>query len=224
MEYKLGEVLYDNPLASPCDVRDFVLEGSAEVSFPQGAMRLRGLLDPAQGQKANYVFWCPVEFPDNIEIRWRFSPVKEPGLSIVFFAARGRRGEDLFSDTLNKRTGEYELYHSGDINCLHVSYFRRMWETERCFHTSNLRKSHGFHLVAQGADPLPDVADSKGFYDLRLVKKEGYVGFWMENLQLFAWQDSGTETGGILTGGKIGFRQMAPLTADYRSLKVTEIL
>jgi len=224
MDYKRGNVLYENPLAAPSDVRDFVLEGSAEVSFPQQAMRLCGLLDPAQGQKANYVFWCPVEFPDAIEIRWQFSPVQEPGLSILFFAARGRQGEDLFSDALQKRTGEYGLYHSGDINCLHVSYFRRMWETERCFHTSNLRKSHGFHLVAQGADPLPDAADSKGFYDLRIVKKKEYVAFWMEDLQLFSWHDGGTETGGILTGGKIGFRQMAPLVAEYRNLSVTELL
>ncbi len=224
MEYKRGAILYENPLASPHDVRDFVLEGSAAVAFPQGAMRLSSVIDPAQGQKANYVFWCPVEFPDNIEIRWQFSPIREPGLSILFFAARGRQGEDLYSGALPKRTGEYDQYHSGAINCLHVSYFRRMWETERCFHTSNLRKSFGFHLVAQGADPLPDVPDSKGFYDLRIVKKKERVAFWIEDLKIFEWTDTMGNTGDILEGGKIGFRQMSPLVADYRNLSVTEVL
>ncbi|MFH1880256.1 MAG: DUF1961 family protein [Bacillota bacterium] len=224
MEYEKGKVLYQNPLASPADVRNFVLEGTAEISFLNGAMRLTNVIDASQGQKANYVFWCPVEFPDNIEIRWQFSPAAEPGLAILFFAARGTQGTDLFSDSLRRRTGEYGQYHSGDINCLHVSYFRRMWATERCFHTCNLRKSYGFHLVAQGADPLPDVLDSKGFYDVRLVKKQERVAFWMENLLLFTWRDSGEETGDILGGGRIGFRQMAPLAAEYKNLVVTEVL
>ena len=216
-------LLYENPLAAPGDVKNFTLEGRADIAFPQGALRLSGVLDPALGQKANYVFWCPVEFPDNIEISWEFRPVMEPGLSILFFAARGRRGEDLFSEALQTRTGEYEQYHSGDIDCLHVSYFRRLWESERSFHTCNLRKSYGFHLVAQGADPLPDAVDAKGFYHLRLVKKQGFVAFWMENLPIFAWQDDGKTTGKCLGGGKIGFRQMAPLVAEYRNLTVTEI-
>ena len=187
-------------------------------------MRLASVVDPGEGQKANYVLWCPVEFPDNIEISWQFSPVREPGLSMLFFAAKGRNGEDVLSDTLRKRTGEYSQYHSGDINCLHVSYFRRLWESERCLHTVNLRKSYGFHLVAQGADPLPDAADSQGFYHLRLVKKGAVVAFWIENLLLFHWQDDGMNTGPALTSGKIGFRQMSPLIAEYRNLTVTEVL
>lgn len=218
-----NKILYQNPLAAPADIRDFVLEGSAETSFSQGALRLSSVMDPAQGQKANYVLWCPVEFPDNTEIRWEFSPISEPGLAILFFAARGRQGEDLFAETLKKRTGEYDQYHSGDINCLHVSYFRRMWATERCFHTSNLRKSRGFHLVTQGADPLPDVPDSKGFYSLRLIKQRERVAFWIEDLKIFDWLDAGMDTGPVLGGGKIGFRQMSPLVAEYRNLTVTAI-
>jgi hypothetical protein len=224
MEYRTGRVLYKNALASAADTADFRLEGTAGVSFPNGTMRLTSVIDVSQGQKANYVYWCPIEFPDNIEIRWQYSPVREPGLSILFFAATGRQGGDVLSDTLKKRTGEYDQYHSGDINCLHVSYFRRLWESERCFHTCNLRKSYGFHLVAQGADPLPDAADSKGFYHMRLVKKRETVAFWIENLLLFQWKDSGEDTGPVLEGGKIGFRQMAPLIAEYKNLIVTEVL
>lgn len=43
---------------------------------------------------------------------------------------------------------------------------------ERVFHTCNLRKSCGFYLVAQGADPIPGVEDVVDFYRLAVIKKE----------------------------------------------------
>lgn len=40
-------------------------------------------LSAAQGQKANYVLWCPKNFPSNVYIEWEFQPLKEPGLAIL---------------------------------------------------------------------------------------------------------------------------------------------
>jgi len=211
----MKKLIYQNPLASPADITGFRLEGQAEISFIDGAMEMTN-------SHANFVFWCPGEFPGDIEISWQFSPVKEPGLCILFFAARGTAGQDLFSQSLQKRDGEYPQYHSGDINCYHVAYFRRKWEDERCFHVCNLRKSKGFHLVAQGADPLPDVEDSKGFYQMKIEKKDRTVRFYIEDLLIFDYMDDGS-LGTVPGGGKIGFRQMAPLVGRYRDLKIYEI-
>ena len=134
---KLGEKhairIYSNPLSSAEDVKDFVLEGSAKLSFENGCMRMENAMDAARGQKANYVLWCPEDFPSDVLIEWDFKPVREPGLAILFFSAKGRNGEDLFDPSLQKRTGEYPLYHHGDINAFHVSYFRRKEPDERSF-------------------------------------------------------------------------------------------
>jgi len=218
----MKKLLYQNPLASPADIAGFRLEGQAQASFDAGVMEMKNSLDPSLGQKANFVLWCPEEFPGDIEISWQFSPVKEPGLCIMFFAARGLGGQDLFAQALQKRDGEYHQYHSGDINCYHVAYFRRMWEDERCFHTCNLRKSKGFHLVCQGGDPLPNVEDSKGFYHIKIAKKDRNIRFYIDDLLIFDYMDDGS-LGDVLGGGKIGFRQMAPLVGRYRDLKVYEI-
>ena len=220
IEYELGDAIYENPLASDADVDGFRLEGEAKVSFPDGRLRLENALDPELGQKANLVYWCPEDFPDDIAISWDYYPLREPGLSILFFAARGRNGEDLFDRSLQLRTGEYGLYHSGDINALHVSYFRRKHPKERAFQTCNLRKSHGFHLVAQGADPLPSVEDAMPPYRIHVYKCGPHVSFQINDLHLFDWTDDGESYGPVLTGGKIGFRQMAPLVADYAELTV----
>ncbi len=216
----MGEI-YRNPLATPDDLAGFRMEGDGAVSFPQGRMRLESRRAAAEGQAANLVLWCPEEFPDGVRIEWEFWPVREPGLAIMFFHARGRNGGDLFDPGLSVRDGPYEQYHHGDIDAYHVSYFRRMWASERALHTCNLRKSHGFHLVAQGPDPLPGVLDADGPYAVRLEVKGGAVSFAINDLVSFRWRDDGSIGGSALAGGKIGFRQMAPLIGEYANLRVS---
>ncbi len=218
------EKIYSNSLSSPEDVRGFTMEGEAVLSFPQGKMRMENKLDPSQGQKANYVFWCPEEFPDNVAITWDFRPVKEPGLCMLFFAAQGLQGEDVLSPKLAARNGQYRQYNNGDINTLHLSYFRRnlKWG-ERKLHTCNLRKSRGFHLVCQGPDPIPPVTDAEGPYHIKLVKYKDEVVFFINDLQVLYWKDDGSQYGPVLSGGKIGFRQMAPLIAEYANLEVCTV-
>ncbi|WP_326116551.1 DUF1961 family protein [Paenibacillus alginolyticus] len=60
---------------------------------------------------------------------------------------------------------------------------------ERSFHTCNLRKSYGFHLVSQGGDPIPSVSDAKGPYRMKLFKSERDI--------LFAINDNGSSNSRI---------------------------
>ena len=219
----MAELIYENALSCEDDVKGFVLEGKAGISFPEGKLRLENALSAEQGQKANYVFWCDKVFPDNIMITWNFKPIREPGLAILFFAAKGRNGESIFDESLAERTGEYPLYHHGDINAFHVSYFRRKEPDERSFHTCNLRKSYGFYLVSQGADPIPDVADVSEPYRLKLVKRTNRVEFYVNDLMSFAYDDDGETYGPCLTDGRIGFRQLAPMVGEYSDLKVYKL-
>lgn len=233
MNDTIGTTLYANPLATPADVATFRMEGPGTTSFASGRMRLESSMDPgpdsdqAANQRANLVFWCPEVFPDNIEISWEFTPLHEPGLAILFFAAVGREGKDLFDPSLAPRNGPYEQYHHGDIQALHVSYFRRRYAHERALHLCNLRKSYGFHMVAQGADPIPPVRDAVGPYRMTVTKCGRKVTFrirgpnaWQPELEVLNWTDDGVTYGPVLGGGRIGFRQMAPLIADYANLRV----
>ncbi|KUP21037.1 DUF1961 family protein [Paenibacillus sp. DMB5] len=212
--------IYRNTLAGPEQTAGFRMEGDGAVSFPMGRLRLESTRDASEGQKANVVFWCPEVFPADLAVSWTFRPLREPGLAILFFAASGAGGKDLFDPSLPARTGEYDQYHHGEMNAFHISYFRRMWEEERSFHTCNLRKSYGFHLVAQGADPLPDVADMTSAYEMLVVKQGAAVTFAINGLPLLRWTDDGSSYGPLLAGGRIGFRQMAPLIAEYSDLIV----
>ncbi|MFC5985701.1 DUF1961 family protein [Marinicrinis lubricantis] len=211
---------YENALANAEDVKSFRMEGDGAVTFPLKRMRLESVRSPEEGQAANLVFWAPYECGDDYAVSWEFLPIREPGLAILFFSARGDKGQDLFDPLLAPRAGIYDQYHHGDINAYHLSYFRRMWPEERQFHTCNLRKSYGFHLVTQGADPIPGTADCLQPYRLLLIKQGGHIQFRINELPVLDWTDDGTEFGSVLGGGKLGFRQMAPLIAEYSNLQV----
>ncbi|KAI1854025.1 hypothetical protein JX265_003651 [Neoarthrinium moseri] len=222
MPYKL---LYRNPLASAEDVASWVPEGSVNVTTANSAGTTSVQLSSAGGIDDHFTLWCPEVFPSQVRITWEFSPVSEPGLAMLFFGAASVSGGGIFDEGVARRTGAYPQYHSSDIRALHVSYFRRRWPDERAFHTCNLRKSPGFHLVAQGADPLPPVADAKpGFYKVEVIKSVNEVIFKIDGLLLFRWIDDDIgKTGPVVEGGRIGFRQMAPLQARYRNLEVWEL-
>lgn len=74
--------------------------------------------------------------------------------------------------------------------------------------------------MAQGADPLPGTADCAESYRMLLVKRGGSIYFSINELPILEWKDDGEAYGPLLGAGKIGFRQMAPLVAEYANLKV----
>lgn len=216
-------LIYENPLSKKDDIKDFILEGSAVIDFFEDALMLKNAINSEEGQKANYVLWCPITFPSDIKIEWEFKPLSNDGLCIMFFSANGKDGLDLFDKNLKERDGQYSQYHSSDINAFHVSYFRRKEEDEKSFHTCNLRKSSGFHLVAQGADPIPCSYHVKDFYKITITKLDEEIKFYVNDLCVFTYIDDGITYGEKLYNGKIGFRQLAPLTACYKNLKVYEL-
>ena len=215
-----GNLIYENALSCAGDLREFTLEGKALASFPHSRLQLENAESAQLGQKANYVLWCKKAFPADMLLEIDFRPIREPGLAMLFFSASGRGGQELFDPSLAPRTGEYVQYHHGDINAFHLSFFRRKEKDERSFHTCNLRKSYGFYLVAQGADPSPDAADADGFYTLSLLKQGPDVRFAVHGLEVLSFRDDGKTYGPLLGGGCIGLRQLAPMAGEYANLRV----
>ncbi len=221
MIYEKGELIYSNPLSEPSDTASWIMEGQAKITFKNGKMQMSSVLGQAAGQAANFVYWCDKKFPDNIIIEWDFSPLSEEGLAILFFAADGQGGKDLFDPSLKPRTGPYIQYHTGDINAFHVSYYRRSEVEECALNVANLRKSAGFYLVTQGADPIPAAKyRSEEPYRLRIVKTRENVEFFVNDLAIFKFSDDGKSYGDHLTDGYIGLRQKTPLVGEYSNLRV----
>ena len=236
-EFEIGETIYENPLNSPEDVEDWVAECAQEgrpirISSPENEDMLR-----LYSEKEHFLFWCPEDFPDNIAVSWDFLPIErvdERGLAMFWMAATGENGKDLFHPSLDEREGHYKQYTDGDINAMHFSYYRRnTYNQEARFHKCVLRKAianKGSPRVARAGDPMADTTNAEKPYRIQVIKYGPYFRISIKDrhgahkgfMKVLEWKDDG-EKGSIFEGGKIGFRQMRGLIADYSNLKVQRV-
>ena len=164
-------------------------------------------------EPGNVVLWNTRKFPGNFLLELGFSPKdSNKGLAIVFFCATGRDSSDIFDLKQARRDGYFKKYHSGDINCYHVSY----WAMPR--KTTNLRKNYGKHLVASGKDNIG--GQGPGPHNVRLLKVDGKIQLETRGQLVLSWQDHGN----ILSDGSIGLRTQAlSEKVSYTRMKVWKV-
>lgn len=80
-----AKLIYDNRLNPEECIKDYKLEGKTKISFENNRLRLENELSEVLEQKANYVLWTDKIFDENIIITWKFYPIKEPDLAMMFF-------------------------------------------------------------------------------------------------------------------------------------------
>ncbi len=210
-----GNLLYNNSLATAQDTAGWVMEGPGQLTFTDGWMHMQ-----SPSEEGHHVLWCPQDFPTNFIAEWQVqNHHPEAGLCIVFFAAQGLNGEDIFDAELPVRDGIFKQYTKGAINNYHISYYAD-GENQPERGTANLRKNKGFKKVLSGEDGLP--INSTAIHTVRLTKYNNHITFTIDNRIIIDWTDDGQKHGPVLGGGKIGFRQMKWTHFAYRNLMVWE--
>jgi len=194
---------------------DWVLEGQASAAAEGNRLILRN-------EGGHLVLWNTREFPADFLLEFGMSPAdSSKGLAIVFFAAKGLKGESIFDLGQPMRDGDFKMYHSGSINCYHTSY----WATDeqgQARETAHIRKNKGFYLVAKGKDFI--AGQRPGFHRIRMLKVGGKIEVEADSKIEVQWTDDGKTHGPVLSGGLIGLRQMDYSTeCRYTHFKVWEV-
>lgn len=217
-EANRGKLLYENALADAADIRDWKLEGAGIVTFGEGWMTMKS--ERPAGPDGHFVLWCPKEFPEDFQAEWDFEILEQHGLCIVFFAARGHGGKDIFDGTLKPRNGTFSQYTKGDIDCYHISYFANTPGSARP--VANLRKNSGFYLVSNGpvgVSPTTGIGEGKTHH--AVLRKEGpHIRMSVDGRTIMDFTDDGKRAGPVLGGGEIGLRQMQWTVGRYRNFRV----
>lgn len=215
--YKKGALIYENSLAEKQNVTGWIMEGPGITEFRDNWMEMY-----SPGEKFHHVFWCPNEFPASFIAEWDARDLEtDAGLCIIFFAARGKKGEDIFDPSFPKRDGDFDQYtKSRYLDCYHVSYYAN-GRDQPGREISHLRKNSGFHLVQEKEPGIP--VKSTAVHHLTLIKDDARIVMYVDDRKIIDWTDDGKKFGPVLQEGKIGFRQMKWTRFAYRNFNVWEI-
>ena len=215
-QFNKGKLLYNNPMSKKSQLKDWILEGKAVVEYKDGWMRMY-----SPNEESHHVYWCPKDFPKSFIAEWDAQNHKiDAGLCIIFFAAKGLKGESIFDSSMPKRTtGSFEDYIRGAMNDYHVSYYANGRDNPKR-EIANLRKNKGFHLIESKEKGIP--VSSTAVHHLKLIKKDNHILMFVDDRKIIDWMDDGKQYGPVLQDGKIGFRQMQWTDFAYRNFKVWE--
>lgn len=213
-----GHPIYETSFDDEAVPKDWVLEGGKRMSVSRGNLVLESKEGSVRSETdANHlVCWLKREAPADFLLEFTVRPQnRKQGLNIVFFSTRGVGGESIFAPSLKPRNGLFALYHSGDLNGYHISY----WAAGRG--TAHIRKNKGFHLVQAGEDLVTGAPGDK-FQTIRLYKRGGRIRLMVDDAVSVAWDDDGKTYGPVWNhSGWIGLRQMAhTVRCEYGHLKV----
>lgn len=211
-----GTLVYENSLTEQALLSGWVMEGPGVVSFEDDRMHMR-----SPNEAGHHVFWCPQEMPESFIAEWEVQNQEtDAGLCIVFFAAKGINGEDIFSADLSERDGAFKSYIKGDINNYHISYYANA-KNKPGREITNLRKNRGFHKVQSQYAGIP--TESTAVHQVKLIKHKGTIQMFIDGRTVVDWTDDGEQYGPILGSGNIGLRQMKFTHFTYRNFKVWSI-
>jgi hypothetical protein len=216
-DFKKGQLLYENPMSSKTDLSGWTMEGAGVVEFRDNWMEM---FSPQE--KSHHVYWCPVEFPASFVAEWEAQNLEtDAGLCIIFFAAKGKKGEDILDSSFPKRDGTFNQYtKSKFFNCYHISYYANGRDNPGR-EISHLRKNSGFELVQEKEPGIP--VKSTAVHRLKLAKVGARIVMWVDDRKIIDWLDDGKKYGPVLQEGKIAFRQMEWTHFRYRNLKVWKL-
>lgn len=212
-----GALIYQNNLAQPDDIEIWRMEGPGVTEFRDGWMEMY-----SPEKEYHHVFWGPKEFPDRFIAEWEAQNLNtDDGLCILFFAAKGMDGRDLFDPSLPKRDGTFSGYTKGEVGAYHISYHaNNPKRPDRG--KAHLRKNNGFNLVQEGAEGIS--GNSTAVHQLKLVKDGAHIRFFVDGRKVIDWTDTdSSEPRPHYESGKIGFRQMQWTHFRYRNFRVWEI-
>lgn len=198
--------IYATSFDNPSILADWRLEGGRRMAIESGHLVLgNGSQSVKPESKANHlVCWLDREIPADFCLEFSVRPQdRQRGLGIIFFNTRGIDEQSIFDPSLKPRDGTFALYHSGDLNGYHLSY----WAAGRGY--SNLRKNKGFYLLASGED-LITTGPPDAFQRVQLYKRGGHIRLSVDGRVALDCVDDGQTFGPVHNhSGWIGLRQMA---------------
>jgi hypothetical protein len=171
---------------------------------------------------SHMVVWNKNRFPADMMFEFTVNHNgSDNGLTLVFFAAEGQQGQDIFDLSLPPRNGVYRNYNKGELANYTVSYWSRNKKPSLVAkgeaYSNRIRKNPGANMLATNASLTDKCSDCD--YRVRILKVGGNITV----------EINGTVVNHVIDpdphgGGYIGLRSMQGVDkVSYDSFKVWSI-
>jgi len=171
------------------------------------------------GERSHMVVWNKNTFPADMMFEFTVNHQgSDDGLTLVFFAATGESGQDIFDLNLPPRNGVYRNYNKGQLKNYTVSYWSRnkkpsLVERGEQF-TNRMRKNPGANKLSTEYSRTDKCNDCD--YNVRILKLGGQLTVEINGVVLNQVTDPDP-----LGSGYIGLRNMMGVdVVSYDDFKV----
>ena len=177
-------------------------------------------------EPSHMVVWNKNRFPADMMFEFTVNHHgSDNGLTLVFFAAEGAQGQDIFDLELPSRNGIYRNYNKGRLRNYTVSYWSRNKKPSLVAkgeqYTNRIRKNPGANIIATD-DSLTDKCNDCDF-KVRILKVAGNISVEINGVVANHVVDPDAPHG----GGYIGLRSMEGVDKvsydDFKVWSVTEL-
>lgn len=217
---KLGKVLYEEDFSKGMD--DWWVEGGQKVWVQDGALHMQA--NPPKRGEPGFVCtaWCKRQFPGDVVVEYDAtvldSAIEANNINFFLCYSHPEEGKTLLSTREDRADANYRKYH--DLNG-YIFTFLKSFPRDKHAHPDGtrmgryrMRRCPGFQLLTE---TYADYCERGVTYHCKIVKKGGYVAFYVDGKKYLEETDPAP-----LEGGQIGLRTfMTYLTWD--NIRVTEL-
>jgi len=200
------------------DLSDWTPEGPHAVRIRNGKLHYRTHWAKDPAKRTGQFLWLKRDLPADFRVEYDVTPLSVSGFFLIFFCARGVKGEDILGETLFRQYHElrdFKKYTIGPVNCYHISYRRN--QIADC----NLRKNTGKHLVK--TSQLDALLPKGKAARVVLTKVGGHITLRVNGETFMDWTDDGKINSGVYGAGKIGLRQVYDSEGEYDNFRVYDL-
>jgi len=230
IDFETSFIADGNRTRLPDPGAEWIAEGWGGADICDGKLWVAPVALKACGERLNnpdlepshMVVWNKTRFPADVMFEFTVNHQgSNDGLTLVFFAAQGREGQDIFSLDLPPRNGVYKNYNKGALANYTVSYWSRNKKPSlvakgEAF-TNRIRKNPGANILATNASLTDKCNDCD--YRVRILKVGGSLTAEINGTVVNHVTDPDPHGGGF-----IGLRSMQGVDrVSYDNLKVWNV-
>lgn len=163
--------------------------------------------------------WSDRTFEGDLYVEYEFKSLKEGGLSLLMVQASGMQREDFMADYPLRTNGSMIMVFGEDVRNYHWEYYREMNDVRNDVSSHALIKNPWGKPIGYRCMTSP--IDRSQWHKVQFLQEGAHIRCVMDGMVVIdTFDDATTNSGPVLSFGRIAIRCMVRTKVVFRNLKV----